>query len=155
MGHFLRDTQKGPARGHRAGAWTLKKHHSLSLKLIPQSSSVFPFLSVGLYNTDLHCLFSPWLRAHWEERPYTSICSAWFLALEVTVFIEWENEWMGETMNEPLGLPSGRENRAQVSWGKHEGISPFFCLFFWLFHFRLLKSFYVKMDLLLLYFTAG
>lgn len=58
-------------------------------------------------------------------------------------------------MNEPLGLPSGRENRAQVSWGKHEGISPFFCLFFWLFHFRLLKSFYVKMDLLLLYFTAG
>lgn len=58
-------------------------------------------------------------------------------------------------MNEPLGLPSGRETRAQVSWGKQEGIYPFFCLFFRLFHIKLLKSFYVKMDLLLLYFTAG
>lgn len=88
--------------------------------------------------TDLPCSFSPWLWTHWEERPYSSMCPAWVLALQVIVSLlnekmkGWKKQWM-----ELYGYQAGVSG---------ESMKAFFCLFFWLFHFRLLKSFFFPLK---------
>lgn len=97
------------------------------------------------------CPPSPRVWAQWEERLHSNVCPAWVRALRV----------IASLLNEKVGawrkngwdfMVIKQKTRAHGLLGRQEG---FLCLFFQLLHFSLLKSFYIQMDLLILYFTAG
>lgn len=91
---------------------------SLGSGLIEWRDHILAFAQPGsFYALQWSALAPPapaWLWAPWKERPYSNICPAWFLALEVTVSY-WMRTWMDRRSNE-WAFRATKWKRLELQW---------------------------------------